>query len=211
MDQRSYLHNQWLSAWAALNLQPPAGLYEQLLHAYAQPQRHYHTLQHLSECLSWLDKALHTAKRPGEVAIALWFHDAIYDVRGSSNEQQSTNWAMRALQAAGATAEMQQRVLALILATQHHAEPAAGDAQLLVDIDLAILGASPARLAQYTQQIRQEYAWVPEALFQNRRRAVLQGFVQRPRIYSTPYFHDLLEAQARLNLSAAIQSLAPTP
>jgi predicted metal-dependent HD superfamily phosphohydrolase len=202
------LRTHWTQAWSRLALPPPAGLYEQLLHAYGEPQRHYHTLQHLGECLAHLDSAADLAQHPGEVAIALWFHDAIYDVRGSSNEQQSADWAQRALHAAGAAPAVQARVHALILATCHDAVPVDPDQQLLVDIDLAILGAPAARFAQYEQQIRQEYAWVPRLLYNRKRRSVLQAFLARARIYSTSAFGIRFEAQARANLAEAVRALA---
>lgn len=91
------------------------------------------------------------------------------------------------------------------MATEHTATPLAGDAALLVDIDLAILGAAPARFAEYEQQIRQEYAWVPEDVFTSKRKAVLQGFLERMQIYSTAFLLDQLEAQARINLEKVLQ------
>ena len=202
------LQTHWTHAWAALQLQPPTGLYEQLLRSYAEPQRHYHTLQHLQECLALCSDVPGAVQHFGEVAVALWFHDAVYDVRGSDNEQRSADWAVQALQAAGAPASVQARVHALILATRHDALPAAGDAQLLVDIDLAILGVSPARFAEYAQQIRQEYAWVPEPVFLDKRQAILQSFLDRAQIYSTALFQARLEAQARRNLAEALAALA---
>ncbi|MGQ2921153.1 MAG: HD domain-containing protein [Hydrogenophaga sp.] len=95
----------WQQAWADLGLPAPAGLFEALVAAYEEPQRHYHSLQHLAECLAHCDQVRHLARHPGEVAVALWFHDAVYDVQGKSNEQQSADWAVRALTAAGATPE----------------------------------------------------------------------------------------------------------
>ena len=46
---------------------------------------------------------------------------------------------------------------------------------MLIDIDLSILGAPPARFAEYEQQIRAEYAWVPGILFRPKRRAMGLG------------------------------------
>ena len=60
-----------------------------LLAAYAEPQRHYHSTQHLAECLHGFETVRHLAQRPAEVALALWFHDAVYDVQRHDNEAQS--------------------------------------------------------------------------------------------------------------------------
>ena len=78
---------------------------------------------------------------------------------------------------------------------------------MLVDIDLAILGAPAARFAEYTQQISAEYAWVPSEVYAVKRRAVLLGFLDREQIYTTPAVAQRLEERARANLAKAISSL----
>lgn len=132
----------------------------------------------------------------------------MYDVKAHDNEARSADWAVTALLAAGVSAEVQARAHALIMATKHTAAPLAGDAALLVDIDLAILGAAPARFAEYEWQIRQEYAWVPAEVFVEKRKAVLQGFQDQAPIYGTALFQTRLEAQARRNLADALETLA---
>lgn len=210
MPHLQQLHHHWFCAWNALQHMPPPGLYEQLLQAYSEPQRHYHTLQHLTECLQLCRNSAHLAQHAGEIDMALWFHDAVYDVHAHDNEARSADWAVTALQAAGVSSEIQTRVHALIMVTEHTAAPLAGDAALLVDIDLAILGDTPARFAEYEQQIRQEYAWVPQDVFMEKRHAVLQGFLGRPQIYSTAFFQQQREAQARSNVQTALhQPLRP--
>ncbi len=198
---------RWLATWAALNLAPPAGLCEQLLRAWDEPQRHYHTRQHLSECMTLFDTLRAHAEQPADIELALWFHDAIYDVQAHDNEARSAHWATEALTAGGVDAARCQRVHDLIMATCHTALPASQDQALLVDIDLAILGAPAARFAEYTRQIGAEYAWVPPQVYAVKRRAVLQGFLDRERIYTTPAVAQRLEQQARDNLAKAISSL----
>jgi predicted metal-dependent HD superfamily phosphohydrolase len=198
---------RWLATWAALNLTPPTGLCEQLLRAWDEPQRHYHTLQHLGECLTLFDTLRMHAEQPADIELALWFHDAIYDVQGHDNEARSAQWAAEALATGGVDAPRCQRVHDLITATCHTALPASPDQALLVDIDLAILGAPAARFAEYTRQIRAEYAWVPAEVYAVKRRAVLQGFLDRKAIYTTPAVAQRLEQHARDNLVKAISSL----
>jgi len=198
---------RWLTTWATLNLAPPAGLCEQLLRAWEEPQRHYHTLQHLSECLALFDTLRAHAEQSADIELALWFHDAIYDVQGHDNEARSAHWAVQALAAGGVDAARCQRVHDLIMATCHTALPASPDQALLVDIDLAILGAPAARFAEYTRQIQAEYAWVPPQVYAVKRRAVLRGFLAREHIYSTPAVAQRLAQRARANLARAISSL----
>ena len=185
-----------------------AGAADELVSRYAEPHRRYHTLQHLAECLALFERHRELAQRPGEVALALWFHDAVYELRGHDNEAGSAAWAARALAGAGADAAVAGRVDALVLATRHDAVPDSPDARLLVDIDLAILGAAPARFDAYERQIRDEYAFVPGPLFRAKRAEILRAFAARPALYATPALRGLLEAPARANLARAIAALA---
>ena len=175
-----------------------------LRRAWREPQRHYHSLQHLSECLDLLRAHRELAERPHELVLALWFHDAVYDPRAKDNEQRSADWARQALGEAGADPAATARIHALILDTAHAVEPAPGDPSLLVDIDLAILGAAPERFAEYERQVRAEYAWVPGFLFRYKRRQLLREFARREPLYRTPALRERLLAQARINLAGAI-------
>jgi predicted metal-dependent HD superfamily phosphohydrolase len=179
-------------------------MYEELVSRYSEPHRKYHSLQHLVECITWFEAAAELARHAAEVETALWFHDAIYEVEQHDNEERSAWLARAALLDAGAPIASAARVESLVLATKHTALPVSPDEQLLVDIDLSILGAAEPRFAEYEQQIRQEYSFVPEVLFRQKRRAVLCSFLDRARIYSTEYFHSALEQQARANLLRAV-------
>ncbi len=199
----------WAQAWQDLQLPAPApDMLASLLARWAEPHRKYHTPQHLRECLDLFARHRALAERPGEVAIALWFHDAVYDTVRHDNEAESAAWARRALIDAGADAAVADRVHALIMATRHSEVPSTRDARLLVDIDLAILGADPARFAEYERQIRDEYGFVPEALFREKRAAILRAFLERPALFSTPACADRYDAAARVNLARAIGALA---
>ena len=136
--------------------------------------------------------------------MALWFHDAIYDVKGAGNEERSAEWAHRALTGAGVTAAAAERVRQLVLVTRHDGVPGNVDEQVLVDIDLAILGAERPRFDEYERQIRDEYAFVPGFLFRRKRRQILRTFLDRPVLYSTAMLRERLEARARENLRRAI-------
>jgi predicted metal-dependent HD superfamily phosphohydrolase len=201
----------WRRLWTELEADTiDGGVFNQLVAAYSERHRHYHTLQHLRECLAHCDAAASLALRPAEVELALWFHDAIYDPQRADNEERSAEWAWRSILAAGCAEEVAQRVQSMVLATRaHEASGGITDTQLLLDIDLAILGAAPARFAEYGNQIRAEYAHVPDDEFRTRRAQVLSAFLWRPRIYTTGAFHDALEHRARENLAMALAELAP--
>ena len=194
---------RWRELWARLGSRPADGLYEELIGRYREPHRRYHTTRHLDECFALLDAAHALAERPAEIELALWFHDAIYDTRRHDNEQKSADWARR-----GCPADAADRVHALVMATRHDAVPSGRDAELLVDIDLSILGAAPERFDEYERQVREEYAWVPGFVFRRKRAAILEGFLARPAIFSTPMFFQTLEQAARANLRRSLERLA---
>jgi predicted metal-dependent HD superfamily phosphohydrolase len=199
----------WRRLWGELGATTiNGGLLNQLLAAYSEPHRRYHTLQHLREGLAHFEAAAMLARRPAEVELALWFHDAVYDPARTDNEARSAQWARDSVLAAGCAADVAERVAALVLATAHHAQPGDDpDTQLLLDIDLAILGTAPARFDAYEQEVRAEYAHVDDAAFRAGRAALVETFLRRPRLYATAAFHDALEARARGNLQRSLERL----
>lgn len=199
---------QWQRTWRELGFVPDPPLLERLLHAWREPQRHYHTLQHLQECLDHLEGARERALHPGEASLALWFHDAVYDPRRHDNEQRSAEWARECLLASGADDTCADRVHALVMATRHDAVPVAGDAPLVVAIDLAILGAPRERFDEYERQVRLEYGHVEDEAYRAGRGRILRALLGRPAIYSTPLFRDRFEAAARANLARSLAHLA---
>lgn len=185
----------WQSCWATVCSQGDGQAHRaELIGRYSEPHRAYHTTQHLNECLNQWAAHQHLARHPQAVYLAIWYHDAIYDTTAHDNEQASADLAARHLSAGGANSTTIQRIQDLVLATRHAAAPTDPDQQLLVDMDLAILGADESRFAQYQQQIRQEYAFVPADLFAQKRSEVLRGFLSRPNIYATEHFNSILKA-----------------
>lgn len=182
-----------------------------LLGAWSDPERGYHGVRHLRECMALWMLWRGEARCPWTVALALWFHDAIYDPRAGDNEQRSAAWAARELVGAGVSASRAQEVYDLVMMTSHDGAPAAAegnrDADLLLDIDLAILGSDEGRFAAYEAGVREEYAWVPGPVYRARRAAVLAGFLARERIYRTEAARQRFETQARRNLQASIARL----
>ena len=82
------------------------------------------------------------------------------------------------------------------------------DGQILLDVDLAILGAPSARYETYARAIRQEYSWVTEASYRAARVQILEAFLQRNRIYWTEPMFVALEVQARKNIRREISTLS---
>lgn len=189
-----------------LDAPAPAGLIEELLAAYGETHRAYHTVQHLSECFAHLDACPIQPAEPASLELALWFHDAIYDTKASDSEAQSAAWARSALDSLDISSL--DRIEQLVLVTQHEAAPANADQELLLDIDLSILGSPAERFDEYESQVREEYGWVPEQAYRAARSRVLVQFQKRPVLYHTAHFRDRIEARARENLQRSLDMLA---
>lgn len=179
----------------------------QLCAAYRQRHRHYHTATHIQDCLDLFAAFRGEAAQPLAIELALWFHDAIYNPYRTDNEQASADWAIRFLRENGAPATLQARVHGLIMATRHEAVADDHDTAILIDIDLSILGADADAYERYRRAVRREYRWVPGPLFRRSRRAVLESFLRRERIFLTERLHAQREAGARRNIAAELERL----
>lgn len=175
-------------------------LYGALYSAYSESQRHYHTVQHIVECLEHFHDIKTHLTDALSVELAIWFHDVIYNPQANDNEQQSAEYMKQVLESV-LVAEQMEKIYAWILATQAHAPTAHLDLAYLLDIDLAILASNPIRFAEYERQIQQEYAWVEPSLYAQKRQQVLRHFLKIQPLYQTPLFQKRYEHQAKQNLA----------
>ncbi|MGW1609129.1 HD domain-containing protein [Streptomyces sp. NPDC002285] len=187
----------------------PAPYAESLLTRWQEPQRHYHTLTHLTAVLDRIDELAGHARDADVVRLAAWFHDAVYLPDRSENEERSAHLAERALVEAGVPAERTAEVARLVRLTVTHAPaPDDPDGQVLCDADLAILAAPPSAYAAYTAAVREEYHFVPNDAFREGRAAILRQLLDLPSLFSTPYGKEKWEATARYNLAAELEMLS---
>src|SRR5262249_30114936 len=179
-----------------------------LVARYGEPHRHYHTLDHVDEVLRTVRALCEPGAPRPALLLAAWFHDVIYDPRAGDNEERSAAHARAVLEPLGVPADAPAETTRLILLTRDHtttAEDVTG--HVLLDADLAALGASPERYDAYSRAIRQEYGWVPEGHYRQGRTRVLRGFLGRPRIYLTERMFTLREESARSNLRREVATL----
>ena len=199
---------RWSDLAARLGIVEPLVAFRWLESRYEEPARKYHTPHHINECLGILDRSNHGDAADPLVEFALWFHDAVYNTFSRKNEERSADAALRVLERSGRPVPDQALVRELILSTRHGEKPTSPPAQLLTDVDLAILGADADRYAEFELQIRVEYWWVPTALYRKQRGAILTSFVHRSSIYSTHEFRERFERQARNNIAWGLEQLA---
>lgn len=204
-------------ALPALPLALPQGQLDALRAAYATPPRAYHDFGHVGEVLAhYADVAAGPGwLQPREVALAVLYHDAIYQAGKRDNEARSAQLAVADIAhwipAVGVDA---QRVAALVTLTAKHGahkprdfdpDPAAEDIRHFLDCDMAILGASPGRFDAYNQAIAREYRdAMPAWMFRFNRQRFLRALLASERIYLSDFFHERLEQNARRNLRRAL-------
>jgi predicted metal-dependent HD superfamily phosphohydrolase len=196
--------------WRALGANGHADdVFQRLRASYDEPHRAYHTARHVGACLRLLDDATVAALATHlvEVEAAIWYHDAIYDTRASDNEERSARMAEESLGSAGVATDVVARIAAYIRATKDHVVDSA-DGQLVIDVDLSILGESPEVFAGFEEEIRREYSWVDTAAYAAGRAFILRRFTERPFIYGTALFRERYESQARDNIARSIETLA---
>jgi predicted metal-dependent HD superfamily phosphohydrolase len=186
----------------------PAAYGTDLLARWAEPQRRYHTLDHLDAVLDRATELAGYADDPDAVALAAWFHDAVYRPDRYENEERSAHLAERALSEAGVAPERTAEVARLVRLTVSH-DPAEGDhnGEVLCDADLAVLAGDPAAYAAYAAAVREEYAFVPDDAFRAGRAAVLRQLLALPHLFRTPYGQDRWESVARRNMSTELELL----
>jgi len=187
---------------------------DELVRAYAAPDRHYHNLAHIEAMLDLMRAHEGALSEPTSVEAAIWFHDAVYDTRQHDNEEKSAELAAERL-AGVLSPDRIARIVSMIRATAGHVVPegfdeaARRDCALFLDMDLAILGSAPDAFAAYEAAVRREYGWVPDALWREGRRKVLQAFLARAAIYASPPFRASHETAARENLTRSLGRLVP--
>ncbi|MFE7778665.1 hypothetical protein ACFU5O_33235 [Streptomyces sp. NPDC057445] len=206
------LRNRWYAALLAVREDPgspdPSDYADNLLARWSEPQRRYHTVDHLAAVLGHIDTLEPYADNADLVRLAAWFHDAVYLPERSENEERSARLAERALPEAGLTPKDTDEVARLVRLTETHAaQDGDGNGTVLCDADLAILASPPDTYASYTAAVREEYGFVPDDAFRAGRAAVLRQLLGLPRLFRTPYGEQRWEAPARRNLSAELEGL----
>ncbi len=198
------------TAWRHIASAGHDSILDSLVARHRESHRQYHTLTHVMWVLRHVSALAAAGESTTDLAAvkfaALW-HDAVYVPGANDNE------ACSALLACGAAADLgwgtsrQVLVERLVLATAEH-RPCDADEALLVDADLAILGAPPQAYADYVTGVRHEYSHVDDGAWKAGRTAVLTSFLAQPHLYFTNTMRTQRETRARANIAAELASLS---
>ncbi len=219
-------------AWRHLAGSEHDGAVDALLLRYSEPHRYYHTATHVMMVLRHVyDVSAIQGNQPSpELIAAAMYHDAIYDPHADDNEAQSAVLATRAMTGIGWSARACRAVQTLIMATAGHVgdphpQAETGDADrdvdpgddviadtaILVDADLAILGADPLTYQAYVAGVRAEYFFVDDEHWQVGRSRVLRRFLDNQPLFATECMRTQLEHRALANIHAELAALQPGP
>ena len=180
---------------------------------YNEAQRAYHTLSHIEQLFAQFKQVKSHLYEPHIIALALYYHDVIYEPKRVDNELKSAEYAVEVLQKYLSAAQCR-HIYALIMMTATHQldelvdANKRSDAAYLLDMDLSILGGAWSEYEQYASAVRQEFAQVPVTDYRIGRTAVLKGLLAHPKLYLTEYYFERLEEQARDNIKRELTSLA---
>jgi predicted metal-dependent HD superfamily phosphohydrolase len=201
---QAHLHKSWRTLMTPFEapLDRCDQVFMELAGRYSSEARHYHTLNHIHAMLELLPEAAPA------LALAVWFHDVVYDTRAADNEERSAAPADKMLQMLSIPPTIRTETHRLILLTKRHeAAEDDRDGRQLLDADLAILGAAEEEYDRYAAAIRKEYEWVPVEDYRRGRKGVLENFLQRKWLYFTEAMREQREVRARENLQREIEAL----
>ncbi len=178
-----------------------AAIHRRLLDAYREPQRFYHTLEHIEHCLGMFELCKPELEQPDAVELAIWFHDAVYVAGAPDNEARSAELYRRL--ADGVHAEpLVALVVRLIMATLHDGDSLDDtDADYMVDIDLSSFGLDWDAFLRDSKNLRRERPAVSDEDFYRNQGDFQKLLLARERFFHSRFFQQRFEQRARANLS----------
>lgn len=173
---------------------------------YQQPHRHYHTLTHIRAIFTVAAQTLPPLSPV--LSLAIWFHDAIYDPKSKDNEDQSAALLVRFSEEIDRK-EALKPAAEWILATKEHIERTGEwEEKALLDVDLSVLGGDEESYGGYRVGIYREYEWIGEREYRQGRMKVIQGFLDREKLYYLQELRERWEMTARHNLQSELVLLS---
>jgi predicted metal-dependent HD superfamily phosphohydrolase len=182
-------------------------LWNEIEKSYSAPGRFYHNAGHLRHLTGELTQVKDQIADWDTIVLSVFYHDIVYNTRRQNNEEESAALARERLSSFGYPPVKTASCEAQILATKGHGLSKEADTNFFTDADLSILGADPASYKIYAGNIRKEYSFYPNFLYNPGRRKVLRHFIAMDRIFKTESFYNRYEAAARENLREELRAL----
>jgi predicted metal-dependent HD superfamily phosphohydrolase len=196
--QEQYLQERWHQL---IPLSNPLSkhYFDQLIAAYSEEHRYYHTPEHLYHLIGLLREV--SVADPA-VYWASFYHDYVYIAGRQNNEAKSADIAKEQMLELNIDLKVIDRCCDLILLTKtHQLNECDPDAAAFLDADMAILGVEEKAYADYVERVQKEYSSIPGFLFNRGRRKFIETCLNQNRLFNTNCFFDRFETQARKNLA----------
>lgn len=192
--------DQMITRWTGLLQNSGWDVMALLVHMYSEPQRRYHTLDHIDDLLTKQEKWFPDVSV--EVKLAIWFHDCFYLPGFGENENFSAAIMQYCLYPKYIDATSLDEIDQLIAYTINHDvnQMSYPGADIVCDLDLSGLGDTPEKYDRNTENVRAEYARYSDAEWAVGRSKFIDSFLARPKIFHTETLAHL-EGPARANLA----------
>ncbi|WP_024769897.1 HD domain-containing protein [Aquimarina macrocephali] len=175
---------------------------------HGKKNRYYHNLSHLEHLYHKLIEVKNDIKDWNMILFALFYHDYIYNVLKQDNEEQSAKKATEILHSLSIDKHQIHLCKEIILATKGHHVSENNDINHFTDADLSILGSDWKNYEIYYKNVRKEYKYYPDFMYNKGRIKVLNHFINMPAIFKSEYFYKRFEANAKQNLQQEIDLLS---
>ena len=184
-----------------------SAIHQHLIGCYSEPQRYYHTLDHIEHCLSLFDKIRSEVEIPEALELAIWYHDVIYTPGARDNEQLSADLFMATSHGVFDDA-LRDTIYRHIMATVHDgSEYENTDTQFMLDIDLSSFGLPWPEFIQDSDNLRLEMKDQPDEVFYQKQAAFQDKLFGQSRFFKSDYFYQKYEIQARQNRSDYFETI----
>jgi predicted metal-dependent HD superfamily phosphohydrolase len=180
-------------------------LWDEINLNYNNANRHYHNINHLNHLSEHLLHIKQEIEDWSTMVFSIAYHDVVYDIMRSDNEEQSAIFAYERLTFLEQLLERKERCKEQILATKGHQRSENSDTNYFIDADLSILGSDWDSYSEYAKQIREEFKQYKDADYRTGRAAVLNHFLKMKTIFKTDLFQNKLEEKARINIKKELK------
>ena len=201
------MRERFFELWNKLDARNPDKEYTLLQNLYSDGKRYYHNMLHVHKVLTEFDYVKHLAENPMALELAIFYHDAIYDPMQNDNEEESARLLARSGVRSAIDIKIIDKAYLLVMATKHESPPLTIDEKIITDCDISSLGKSDREFDEQNYDVWQEYSFLPKDIFFQRRKQLLQQFLDKPSIYQTDFFRKKYEVQAQKNIRRAIVNL----
>jgi predicted metal-dependent HD superfamily phosphohydrolase len=185
-----------------VNVEHVKDIFVMLKENYENITRYYHNWKHIQFCLHEFKMISSTI--PVEyhftIILAIYYHDFFYNIYRLDNEEISAKRAMFDLLALGYLEKDIKKIYDTILLTTHENFCDNLEGQIMLDIDLSILGQKYPQFEKYEKGIRKEFRNVPDISYSYNRIKFLKKMLIQESIYQTDNFKEKYEEIARKNI-----------